>query len=174
MIENDISTKLVQAYNRMLERVKAAVEHAEKDTLPNLQRHIEAAKKTAVELGELTRDEAEKIGAYIKRDVQDAAEHARQTGRELADWLRFDIKLIEARLAEMFALLVDRTRVELDRLGLEAKAGAAPETLRHTGEITGVGTLYCTACGQPLHFHTTAHIPPCPKCHGTTFRRKTT
>lgn len=173
MTDNHTSEKLVHAYNRMMERVKAALEHAEHDTLPTVQQHIESAKKKAVELGELTREEAEKIGAYVKRDLHDAADYLTTTGRELATWFRFDLKLIEQRVLDAFAGMVDRTRLELDKLGLRAKEADAAETTNtwHTGEVTGVGTLSCTACGQPIHFHATGRIPPCPKCHTTTFRR---
>ncbi|MEO7557700.1 MAG: zinc ribbon-containing protein [Gammaproteobacteria bacterium] len=173
MTENDTSEKFVRAYNRMLERVKAALEQAEQDTLPTVQQHIEIAKKKAVELGELTRDEAEKIGAYVKRDLHDAAQYVADTGKELATWLRFDLKLIEQRVLDVFATMVDRTRLELDKLGLQAKGAHKPKkvSLWHTGEITGVGSLACTACGQTMLFHATGHIPPCPKCHATIFQR---
>ncbi len=173
MTENHTSEKLVQAYNRMMERVKAALEHAEHDTLPTVQQHIESAKKKAVELGELTREEAEKIGTYVKRDLHDAAQYMSSTRKELATWLRFDLKLIEQRVLDMFSTMVDRTRLELDKLGLRAREAddEANRDTRHTGEVTGVGTLACAACGQAVHFHATGRIPPCPKCHATTFQR---
>lgn len=167
-----VNEKLVQAYSRMLERIKTATQQAGHDTLSTLQQHIENAKHKAVELGELTREEADKIAAYLKRDLHDAAQHLKETGKELGDWLRFDLELIEERLGEMFSLLVDRTRVELDRLALYAKQPGDQKTEQwRTGEVTGVGTLRCTTCGQLMHFHAIGHIPPCPTCHGTEFRR---
>ncbi|PCI18096.1 MAG: hypothetical protein COB62_07115, partial [Piscirickettsiaceae bacterium] len=33
------------------------------------------------------------------------------------------------------------------------------------------GTLECIACKQTLNFKKTGHIPPCPKCHKTEFKR---
>lgn len=161
--------KLIQAYDRMMERVRAAIGEAEKTALPILQQGIEAAKEKAVELGELTREEAERIGDYLRRDLRDAAEHLVRTGNDLRDWLRFDLNLIENRLWEMFSQAVDRTRIELAQL-----QGQAPVVQEyHTGEITGIGTLVCTGCGQLVHFHATNRIPPCPKCHGSTFVRAT-
>ena len=169
---HSVNEKLVQAYHRMLERVKTATQQAGQETLSTLQQQIENAKHKAVELGELTREEADKIAAYLKRDLHDAAQHLKETGKELRDWLRFDLELIEARLGEMFSLLVDRTRVELDRLALYAKQPDDQKSEQwHTGEVTGVGTLRCTTCGQLMHFHAIGHIPPCPTCHGTEFRR---
>ena len=41
----------------------------------------------------------------------------------------------------------------------------------HTGEVTGPGTLVCAECGKELHFHKAGHIPPCPGCRGTRYRR---
>ena len=163
--END--RRLGNAYQRMLERVKAAIETAEKDTLPQLQEQIADAKEKAVELGELTREEAERLGDYLRRDLTDAAEFMARTGKELRDWLSFDLDVIEDRLASVFALMVDHTREELQRLAEEARES---EYL-HTGEMTAMGSLRCTGCGKQMRFHTPGHIPPCPSCHGTRFTR---
>lgn len=75
--------KLIRAYERMMERVHATVQHAEKETLPNLQRHIDDARDKAVELGELTREEADRIATYLRRDVQDAAQFLNSRSEEL-------------------------------------------------------------------------------------------
>jgi len=62
---------------------------------------------------------------------------------------------------------VDKTTIELDQL--KARADRLGEW--HTGEITGPGTLVCSACNELIHFHKTGHIPPCPKCHATIYKR---
>ncbi len=159
--------RLIAAYNRMMERVRAMIDEASKKALPTLQHRVDAAKAKAVELGELTREEAEKIGTYLKRDIEDAAEYLSGPSQEFADWLRFDIQLIEERLLEMFLTVADQTKVELMELEHEARRADA----WHTGEIAGIGTLQCFDCGELLHFHATGHIPPCPVCRGTAFRR---
>ncbi len=159
--------RLAGAYQRMMERVKAAIETAEKDTLPRLQEQIAEAKDKAVELGELTREEAERLGEYLQRDLTDAAEFMTRTGKELRDWLSFDLDVIEDRLMSMFALMVDHTREELQRLAEQARES---EYL-HTGEMTALGALRCTGCGKEMRFHKPGHIPPCPHCQGTRFSR---
>jgi len=164
----DSNQRLIHAYNRMMEHLKSAFEHIEHEARPALGHLIEVAQQKAVELGELSREEAEKIGIYIQRDIEDAAEYlAGPEAKELSDWFKFDIGLIEERLLELFSSVADKTKLEL--MVLEERARQAGKY--HTGEITGIGTLICTQCGKEIHFHTTGHIPPCPKCHATLFTR---
>lgn len=159
--------RLTEAYDRMLARVRERVQELEHEAGPMLHNAIENAKETATELGELSREEAEKVGDYLRRDLEHAGNFLDRTGRDLGGWLRFDAQLTERALAEMFLQVADRTRVELAEFS--ARARALGEW--HTGEITGIGTLQCKSCGEQIHFHKTGHIPPCPKCSGTTFRR---
>lgn len=164
--QSSTTDRLVDAYNRMTERVQ----HSLGGAGHTLQQRIDAARDKAVQLGELTREEAEKIGDYLKRDVEDAAEYLAGPSQEFADWLRFDIELIEERLLEMFLSVADQTKVELLELEREARRADA----WRSGEIVGIGTLQCLDCGELLPFHATGAIPACPHCQGTTFRRVAT
>ena len=162
--------QLIQSYNRMMERAKTRLEEleaAEKDALPRLQHSIEHAVEKAVELGELSRQEAQQIGAYLQRDLQDAGHYLATTGKEIGDWLRFDLDLVEDRLLDLFSQAADKT--SLDRWQFEETL--AEESTYRTGEITGPGTLQCDNCGERLAFHATSPIPVCPKCANTHFSR---
>jgi len=156
--------KLVSAYHQMMTRVKDSLSHT---TTKTLNQRIEVAKDKAIELKELTFEEAEKIGNYLQRDLEDAANFIVTTNQALADWMRFDLELIEDRLLEMFSLMVDHTRVELDNLAEQARQA----TEWNSGEITGPGTLACTTCGKNLHFHKPDYIPACPNCGAISFKR---
>ena len=162
----------VDAYRRMMERVKhrlEALEQAEQEALPQLQASIEHAAEKAVELGELTREEARLIGSYLKRDLEDAGQYLSATGRDLRAWLRFDVELLEDRLLDFFQRGVDQSRLEFLAFGA-TEADAEPVPYR-CGEITGPGALQCAACGEPMIFHTPAAIAPCPACGGLVFVR---
>lgn len=159
--------RAIAAYNRMMERVKTALEGPGHETLPRLRDGLTKAVRNAEQLGELSREEAEKIAAYLQRDLHDAGEYLAATGRDLGSWLRFDVDLIEDRLWDLFSSVADRTRLEWLELAQRADAVA----VYSTGEITGPGTLRCNTCHHDLHFHATAHIPLCPVCHGSTFAR---
>lgn len=153
---------LVQAYNHMLERIKETWQKAGTTTLGE---QIERARQMASDLNELTREEADLIAEYVRRDLQDAEAYLADSGRQLRDWLEFDLEFAENRFAELFTSLVDQSRVELAQWERRIKEW-------HTGEITGIGVLECTKCGEVLHFTRTGHIPPCPKCHGTVFTKR--
>ena len=80
----------------------------------------------------------------------------------------FDVEQIESRILESLSLLVDTTKVDLAEFAEQATLFGE----WHTGEVTGPGTLVCSACGEELHFHKTGHIPPCPKCTETKYHRR--
>lgn len=153
--------RLVRAYNRMLERIRGTGEQ----NVADLKDRVEEAKREAASQGELTPDEAEEVGDYVKRDLDAASTYLDESGRDLGDWLRFDLQMAESALARLFADVVDQSRVELAQWERQGE-------LWHTGEITGIGTLQCDNCGEILEFRHTARVPPCPRCRGTDFRKQ--
>lgn len=165
--KNDAVERLVSAYEAMLEHVHNVVETAEKKTVPLLRETLQDAREKAVELGELTREEAEKVSQYVERDMHDAAEFIAETGQEFRDWFQFDWQVINQRLMEMFAGVADQTSLAFRDLAERARQAS----LYHSEEITGPGSLTCTRCGEVMHFSHVSRIPPCPGCHGTEFNR---
>ncbi len=148
--EKSTREKWLRAYDDMMVRVKTAIEEAEEHTLPPIKRYIANARDTAVELEELTKEEAEKIAYFLERDLEDAGKHMVESGHELGDWLRFDIGQIEDRLLEALLKVADHTR--LDMLQFERDQ--------------------CASCGALIRFHATGYIPGCPACDHTVFHRK--
>ncbi len=158
------SEKLISAYHQMLNRLKDTFQHTRSQSLGE---RIQAVQEKAIILEELTLEEAERVGQYLQRDLQDAAQFISETEQELADWMRFDLSLIEEQLLEKFSILVDHTRLELDNLAEQARLASE----WYSGEITGPGTLVCIQCGKLLHFHQPDYIPACPNCGATLFKR---
>lgn len=160
--------KHIRAYKHMLERVKDLLD-TKGGGGKGLAQSIEAAKRAAVQDGELTHDEAEAVGRFVKRDLREAGRHLATTGEELRTWLGIDLQLMEDWLLDMFAQAADKTKLEW----MQLEQNAREASLYHTGEITGPGTLTCSACGEVVHFHDVGHIPPCPRCRETVFTRPT-
>ena len=160
------SARLVRAYRRMLDRAR---EILEAEARPSLRQAVDRARKHTVELGELTREEADQVAQYLRRDLHDAGDYLSRTGRELREWAQIDLSMAEHGLVDLFVRAADRTRLEMEAFKRELQEGPP----YRSGELTGPGTLRCKGCGQLMHFHEPGHIPPCPRCHATDFRRYT-
>ena len=171
MDKKDTREKLLKTYHSMLEHVKELWHNAEEKAIPTLSENIEAAAEKASEFGEATKEEVEKISNYIKHDLEDAADYLSdyfaKNGPQLENWIKDELEFAETQFAEVFATLADKTRLELDALAERARQVG----VWHTGEITNVGILYCKNCDEVLHFKKPGHIPPCPKCRGTEFKK---
>lgn len=167
MSQNDPRHKLEEVYEHMLEVAKEFVMNTRENSGPVIKDALKEAKQKASEISELTSEEIEKLSTYIEKDLTEAAGFMQQQEKELADWLKLDILLIEKYLLEKFSSLADRTRIELEQWSINADDYGE----WHTGEIISMGVLRCEACGEELHFEKPGHIPPCPKCHATAFKR---
>ena len=164
---NDPIDALGAAYEMMYERAAENLYSTEKKSAQLLHKLIDEARDKAVELKELSEDDAAKLADWLKRDLDDTVNYLSETGLELKDWLGFETALLESTMLDLMLKAADKTTVEL----LTMKDYARQPHAYHTGEITGPGTLVCDQCGEKLHFHRAGKIPPCPKCHATTFHR---
>lgn len=162
--------ELTKAYERMLGQVHEALEYAEEQTEPRLRRLLDEMRDRAVEWGELTREEADRVAGYLERDLHDAANYLAQTGEDLRAWWRFDLAQVEERLMEMFTSVADQTRLQWEQWAEQVWVASH----YRSGEISGLGTLRCASCGEDLSFPQPGEIPPCPKCGGTLFERPST
>jgi len=163
----DAVDKMVDAYEHMLNRTHDTLKHAEQETMPALRELLEKTRDNMVELGELTREEAAKVAGYVERDIKEAAGFIAETGEDLRKWWRFDLDLMEQRMLEMFSTVADQTSVQLQGWAEQARRASQ----YRAGEISGPGTLVCSACGAEMHMHKTGRIPPCPKCQASEFKR---
>ncbi len=157
---------LGQAYEKMYERAAENFHNAEEKSAPLIHRLIDEAKEKAVKLEEISEEDGEKLSLYLKRDLSDAASYLLETGHELEEWLGFETSQLKTGIFDLLLKAADDTTLRL----LQMKE-VAQLTVYHTGEITGPGTLVCDQCSENLQFHRAAKIPPCPKCHATSFHR---
>jgi len=171
MSESDKShndDRLVEAYEEMLKRTHERFEQAHKESGPRFREMLGRVREHMVELGELTREEANKVSEYIERDIKDAAQYIADTGEDLRNWWRFDVELMEQRMMDMFARVADQTSLNLAQWAENARM----LSLYQAGEVAGPGTLICDKCGAETHLVKTGRIPACADCGGTLFRRR--
>ena len=159
---------LTMGYKTLIERTQKTLNEMSTEIPSTLHDAMEIAKKKAVEIGELTAIEADKVAEFVRRDIHDAAQYIKTEERELADWLRLDFLLLKKKALNDFDFLVKQMQSEIKHISKNMKPGLTWKT----GEITGIGTLECDHCHEHIHFHKAGHIPPCPKCQKTNFHRQ--
>ncbi len=130
-----------------------------RDTLQRARQRLKSA-------GEHAADTVDKVGASIEKDLINAAQRMGSKWGALSE-----------KTADLFSVWRDRSNVFLG-----SAARAVADWLEHTrqrvmplnyrsGEIAAAGNFECTGCGERIELTTSAHLPPCPKCRRTEFRR---
>ena len=164
---SDLIDVLGEVYEKMLEDVVERLLKVEEFSAPILHDLIDDVKEETIKLEKVTQEEANKLAKTIKQDLNEGAHYLEKTGLEFKDWLGFEVDKLESAGLGKLLSVVDKTKLRMLALKNEVDKRAHP----HTGEIMGAGTLVCDQCGETLHFHKAGKIPPCPKCHSTTFHR---
>ncbi len=168
MTEQTPDSRLVRAYNDMMQAIRDVFDRADAETSDlSLTQALQQASDRVVELGELSAAEARQISAFIKRDINDAAEYLMESSAEFSDWLLLDIDIVERKIVDLFLSVADKTRLELEQL----KQHNTEQARYHTGEITGPGTLECLHCGNHIACTATSVIFRCPECGHDEFKR---
>ena len=149
----------VGLYEKLAARTAEILEEGKK----TLSEALEKAKEELSGAGEFfSREHAEKIGAYVLRDLSENAGKAREAMVKALDPHR-----VTAGVQSVFARILASTGETLSELADIAERGLE----FHTGEVTSPGTLTCRDCGAEVHMTRTSRIPPCAKCHKTAFRK---
>ena len=167
---NTTNEKILSAFNHALEEFQKLMETTEQSLKPTVDEMVQNASKISRQVYALTQDESKLISDQLSKELKHLKQYLRSEGKEVSQWLDFDLQMVEDRFVEVALSAADK--VWLDFKKFEEDVQNPP--VYQTGEICSAGTLICTQCNKTLTFTRTSHIPPCSGCHGTHFRRKIT
>lgn len=152
-------------YDRYAERTRELFEAGQEQGKYAIEKAAETAREQFAAAGEFSVEQGEAFRSYMLRDLAQTEADMRNVGQEAAD--RLNPARLGAGALSSIARLLQATGSVLQSLSHKAE-----ESLHfNTGEITAAGTLTCTKCGQKVQLKQSGHIPPCPSCHGTEFRK---
>ena len=123
---------------------------------------LKKAKEELASAGDFSREQADRLGEYVRRDLKQNADKATEAVRKAIEPQR-----LAAGAQSAFSRILTSAAETLTEL-----AERSEKSLEYkTGEITSAGTLTCKNCEAEMHMTKTTRIPPCPKCHKTVFRK---
>ncbi|HLV78205.1 MAG TPA: zinc ribbon-containing protein [Marinobacter sp.] len=166
-----LSGKALEAYDRMLERVQTRLNELQTTSRQTLDEEIRKAVEFEYELAEMSREEADLLGAYLKRDLQHLMDFVGETGEGLSEWLQLDLSVLEQTLVDRLLSVADQTQVET----LELNQKLENENVSHyiSGEVATAGMFRCLNCNHMLCLTKTSHLHPCEACASHYFERVT-
>lgn len=155
------------AYQKLRTDVQKLLTDARDTLSADTFRHaIDEARTRLRAAGEHTVDSIDKAIASIEKEMVGAGQ---RIGARLDN--------LSERSADLFYIWRDRSGRFLADAGhalsewvQEISARLEQQTYR-TGDIAASGELECMACGEHVRLETPAHVPLCPKCRKTEFRR---
>ncbi|MCM0612716.1 zinc ribbon-containing protein [Marinobacter sediminum] len=168
---NHLSGKALEAYDRMLQRVRGRLNELQESSLEILETEVQNAVEFEYELEEMTRDEADLLGAYLERDLEHLLHFVEETGEGLKEWLQLDISLLEHQLADSLFSVADQTFV--DALELRQKLDNKDTSHYISGEVATAGMFRCLNCSHMRCLTATSHLEPCEACGSHYYERVT-
>lgn len=158
--QNDkkIEQEEIGLYEKLASRTADLLEEGKK----TFDEALKKAKEEISAAGDFSRERADKIGEYVRRDLKANADKVTDAVKKAVEPMR-----VAAGVQSAFSRILTSAAETLAEL-----ADRSEKLLEYkTGEITSPGTLTCKDCNAEMHMTKTTRIPPCPKCHKTVFRK---
>ena len=156
--------------HRLLDRVSQSIEQAEQKTLDGIKHEVEQAVELEAAAEDMTREEMDLLGAYLKRDLESLSRFISVTGKGLADWLSFDLHLVEDRLLKLLLSISDKTALEQAEFKQSLEDNKEVYT---AGEQVLPGSFCCELCGDMFTIIAPAVLQRCAVCGRVDFQRTT-
>jgi Zn finger protein HypA/HybF involved in hydrogenase expression len=148
----------VGLYEKLASRTADLLEEGRK----TFDEALKKAKEEFSAAGDFSREQVDRLGEYVRRDLKENADKARDAVKKAVEPQR-----LAAGAQSAFSRILTTAAETLTEL-----AERSEKILEYkTGEVTSPGTLTCKECDAEMHMTKTSRIPPCPKCHKTTFRK---
>ncbi|MBU0485511.1 MAG: zinc ribbon-containing protein [Proteobacteria bacterium] len=161
----NLKKQLEDQYDKFAAKTQEIYKSGRDKTKEALEKAIETAKEQLTESGAFSSEQGEKFKQYLKRDLAQTSEQLQQLGGEAKEYLKSD-RLRTGALSSLSAIL---NKAEAGLKFLRKKTDAF--LIYKTGEITTAGPLTCVECNKTINLKKTGHIPPCPSCSKTKFRK---
>lgn len=154
------------AFEKLRADVRQTLADARELSADTIRQALDEARTRLKQLGEHTADTVDKAAAGVEKEMVAAAQ---RVGARLENLSERTVDLFNV-WGERGAQFVTRAAGAIGDWLQQAGVRIGPHAYR-TGDVAASGTLECTACGEKVILETAAHVPLCPNCRKTEFRR---
>jgi isocitrate dehydrogenase len=163
--DQDSAEQQSNLYDRMAERAQELFKAGRDKSREAMEAAVEKARQQMTESGLFSSERGQAFKEYLLKDLERMATFSRELGEEAK------VKLDPGRLGAG-ALASLSTLLHLAGDAFRDLAAKTDKSLAcGTGELTSAGSLTCSACGKIISLKKSGHIPPCPNCQGTQFKK---
>lgn len=167
----DQTSRLVELYDNLVERLYETKLELEKSSQAlDLEKEIEHLVEAEQDIERLTREEADLLTTWLKRDLQDLRSYLVETGKGVRNWLAQESQLLSEQFVHWLKQVADPSLLDARTLQ-EDLASREDPTLYHTGELAMAGTFNCSSCEKKIELTATHRLDACHRCDGRVFIR---
>lgn len=163
-LQNSVDT---QALNEIIDKSTEELKQIESHSLDAVAKASDALKKDLASSAERTKPLIEALRTDASQALDTLHEAGAQIWTQLAKGAGSSMEDWRAWTGGTFETFLNQLSAASGKLGDELGRAL---TYR-TGEMTHGGTFRCVDCETHLMLKQPGHLPPCPKCHKTAFRR---
>lgn len=157
----------VAAYEKLRQHVREILATTRENVnAQTIGKAVDTAAAQIKAAGNFTAETTNKAVAAMHKDIAYVAERLGPKWVELSE-----------KSADVFSVWRDRSQTFLGQAATAAAAWleSTGSKLKHptyvAGEMYAGGAIACQSCGAQIDLPGPGHIPPCPKCQGTSFAR---
>ncbi len=165
MKTEEIKKQLEEQYDKFADKAQEIFKDGTSKTKEAWDTAVESARKQMTDAGEFSAEQGKKFKDFLSRDLQQIYRHIQDAGEGAKDF--FNPTRIGLGALSSLASLLDKADETLQSL----REKTDKVLVFKTGEITSAGALTCINCKKVLNLKKTGHIPPCPGCSKTKFRK---
>jgi len=160
-----LKKKLEENYDKFVEKFLEIFQESKEKTKEALDKALDKARDQMTQAGEFSTEQGKAFKESFLRDLKRASYNLKNIGGEAKEYLAPE-RIKTGAIASLSTLL--------------HKAGEAlnffiektdKELIHKTGQVTSAGSLTCLKCKKKIHLKKTGHVPPCPACSGTEFKK---
>ncbi len=162
---DQLKEQLEEKYDKFVEKFQQIFQESREKTTETMEKAMDKAHEQLTQAGEFTSEQGKTFKDSLMRDLKQATYQAKLFGEEAKEYL--DPERLKTGALASLSNLLHKAGDALDFL----KEKTDQVLIYKTGEITTAGSLTCLKCDKKLQLKKTGHVPPCPACKGTEFKK---